>query len=92
VNTTWADSLGGRRPAAHRRVGARTWEITEPVILFDAAYGGRSASGIQFCPWCGARLPESERDRWFDELQRQGIDPWTDDIPAEYEDDRWLNR
>lgn len=57
------------------------------LIIHD---GGRSLSTITFCPWCGARLPESQRDRWFDELERRGIDPWTDEVPAEFEDDRWL--
>lgn len=52
--------------------------------------GGTSGVGIAYCPWCGRRLPESQRDRWFDELERRGIDPWEDEVPAEFEDDRWL--
>jgi hypothetical protein len=39
----------------------------------------------------GARLPESQRDRWFDQMERRGIDPWTTDVPAEFQDDRWLH-
>jgi len=23
-------------------------------------------------------------------MERRGIDPWTGDIPAEFQDDRWL--
>ncbi|MFD6425793.1 DUF6980 family protein [Streptomyces sp. NPDC060198] len=57
------------------------------LIIHD---GGTSASTIDFCPWCGRRLPESQRDRWFEELERLGIDPWEDEIPAEYQDGRWL--
>ena len=39
---------------------------------------GRSQQGesylmIQFCPWCGARLPASRRDDWFDRLARMGV-------------------
>jgi hypothetical protein len=46
--------------------------------------GGSSMVGIAFCPWCGASLPESRRDEWFDELERRGIDPRTDGVPPEF--------
>ncbi|WP_406432826.1 DUF6980 family protein [Streptomyces sp. NBC_01589] len=46
--------------------------------------------GIVFCPWCGQRLPDSQRDRWFEEVESRGIDPWEDEVPAEFQDDRWL--
>jgi hypothetical protein len=29
--------------------------------------------------------------RWFQEMERRGIDPWTGDIPAEFQDDHWLH-
>ncbi|TDD42068.1 hypothetical protein E1263_42335 [Kribbella antibiotica] len=58
------------------------------LIIHD---GGASFLEITFCPWCGRRLPESQRDRWFEELERRGIDPWNDDVPAEFEDARWLD-
>ncbi|WP_425247065.1 DUF6980 family protein, partial [Streptomyces sp. NEAU-NA10] len=57
------------------------------LIVHD---GGTASIRIEFCPWCGARLPESQRDRWFDELEARGIDPWEDEVPAEFEDGRWL--
>ncbi|GLW11603.1 hypothetical protein Misp01_67310 [Microtetraspora sp. NBRC 13810] len=57
------------------------------LIVHD---GGSSSITISFCPWCGTRLPESQRDRWFDALEALGVDPWNDDIPAEYQDGRWL--
>jgi len=57
------------------------------LIIHD---GGRSVINISFCPWCGRRLPQSQRDRWFEELERRGIDPGNDDIPAEFQDDCWL--
>lgn len=53
--------------------------------------GGTSSVAISYCPWCGARLPESQRDRWLHEMERRGIDPWTGDVPAEFQDDRWLH-
>ncbi|MEV4075960.1 DUF6980 family protein [Nonomuraea fuscirosea] len=52
--------------------------------------GGGSAVIILFCPWCGTRLPDSQRDRWFDALEALGIDPGGDELPAEYQDGRWL--
>lgn len=52
--------------------------------------GGTSKIEIAFCPWCGARLPESKRDRWFDELARLGIDDSDDSlIPEQYRSDSW---
>lgn len=51
--------------------------------------GGSSFIELLFCPWCGQRLPESLRDRWFDELERRGIDPATEEIPSEFSDERW---
>jgi hypothetical protein len=35
------------------------------LIVHD---GGHSTIQIDFCPWCGARFPDSKRDRWFDEV------------------------
>ncbi|MEU6702305.1 DUF6980 family protein [Streptomyces wuyuanensis] len=52
--------------------------------------GGSSYVELLFCPWCGARLPESQRDRWFDAMEERGIDPWGDEIPDIFRDDRWL--
>ncbi|GLV52262.1 hypothetical protein TBS_28280 [Thermobispora bispora] len=89
-----------------RRVAWRCAEHDDPfdcpdaVVIFDARFqeyglivrdGGRSFIEIHYCPWCGSRLPESRRDRWFAELEQRGIDPWTDEIPPEYQDDRWLH-
>lgn len=44
---------------------------------------------IRFCPWCGKALPESLRDRWFEELQGMGIDPDGEEIPEPYRTSRW---
>jgi hypothetical protein len=57
------------------------------LIVHD---GGASCVGIQFCPWCGARLPDSKRDLWFDALARRGfVNPVPQDIPGEFESDLW---
>ncbi|MGI5170940.1 DUF6980 family protein [Spirillospora sp. CA-253888] len=51
--------------------------------------GGRSTISIGFCPWCGKRLPPSQRDAWFDALERRGFDPWDDELPPEFESGAW---
>jgi len=57
------------------------------IIIHD---GGRSGVVIAFCPWCGGRLPDSKRDRWFSELEALGIeDPVVSEIPSQYRSDRW---
>lgn len=57
------------------------------LIVHD---GGTAKMAINFCPWCGTRLPESKRDRWFDELERLGYDnPSEQDIPENYRSGAW---
>jgi hypothetical protein len=57
------------------------------LIIHD---GGSSTLEIYFCPWCGKKLPESKRDRWFDKLEELGInDPSEENIPKEFLSDEW---
>jgi hypothetical protein len=56
------------------------------LIVHD---GGSAYVVIAYCPWCAAELPESKRDEWFDRLEEMGLDPWVDEIPAEYESSAW---
>lgn len=44
---------------------------------------------IYFCPWCGERLPQSQRDKWFDELEALGIDPMNEPYPEKYKTAEW---
>lgn len=47
-----------------------------------------------FCPWCGKKLPESKRQRWFEELDALGIAFSlfeTEQVPPEYLSDAWWN-
>src|SRR6266542_3688536 len=76
------------------------FDCPDALVVFTARFqeyglvihdGGSSVVTIKFCPWCGRRLPDSQRDRWCEELQARGIEPWGDDIPAELQDGRWLN-
>lgn len=56
------------------------------LIIHD---GGTAKLRIRFCPWCGARLPESLREEWFAVIEGRGIDPWADEIPAEFQSAVW---
>ncbi|MGW4303781.1 DUF6980 family protein [Streptomyces sp. NPDC004646] len=57
------------------------------LIIHD---GGTSSLTIDYCPWCGHRLPESQRDRWYDELEHLGVDPAEDEIPPAFQTADWL--
>jgi hypothetical protein len=47
------------------------------LVIHD---GGPSYLLIANCPWCGAKLPASQRDRWFDAVSALNVD--IDDITA----------
>ena len=59
------------------------------IIIHD---GGSAGSLIQYCPWCDSKLPSSKRDQWFAAFEEQGIDPLTDEVPAEFQTDAWFRR
>lgn len=55
--------------------------------------GQDSMQQMWFCPWCGVKLPESLRERRFDELEGLGFDPAEDEIPPEFlTAEWWINR
>ena len=57
------------------------------LIVHD---GGTSSVEISFCPWCGGRLPPSQRDEWFEQLERLGFDdPFSQDIPTQFRSAEW---
>ncbi len=74
----------------------------EITMVFIPAYrewgievndGGTSFIRIQHCPWCGSKLPESLRDKWFDITREMGYDdPGDDAIPQEYKSDQWWSQ
>lgn len=60
------------------------------IIIHD---GGASSSLIDYCPWCGTKLPESKRDLWFDTLEELGFDnPFDEEIPKEFNSRDWYIR
>lgn len=45
---------------------------------------------LNFCPWCGAQLPPSLRDEWFDRIFDLDLDgPEDPRIPADMRSDLW---
>jgi hypothetical protein len=44
---------------------------------------------ISHCPWCGAKLPSSLRNEFFDELDRMGLEPESPDLPLQFRSDAW---
>jgi hypothetical protein len=44
---------------------------------------------IEHCPWCGVRLPDSLRDRYFERLEQLGLGPESSELPLDLRSDAW---
>ena len=58
---------------------------------------GSGSRKIDFCPYCGAKLPEGLSDIWFDIIEKElGLDPWLPKqrkkIPVEFQTDEWWKK
>jgi len=52
--------------------------------------GGASFIQINYCPWCGTKLPPSKRDEWFRKLEDLCYDsPLTEEIPENFNSSDW---
>ena len=53
--------------------------------------GSESYIVVNYCPWCGKKLPPSKRDAWFNELEKKGYENplFREDIPEEYKSAKW---
>lgn len=79
--------------------GHEKWECADSLISYDEVFdeygliihdGGTSLILINYCPWCGQKLPDSKRDKWFNELEKIGfLEPTEEDIPPEYRSCDW---
>jgi hypothetical protein len=57
------------------------------LIVHD---GSTSYILISHCPWCATKLPESQRDRWFDTLAAMGFtEPFDQAIPPTFKAAAW---
>jgi hypothetical protein len=68
-------------------------------IVLDPRYpGGASMSDepphlmIEFCPFCGAKLPDSLRGQWCDRLDQPGLEPDTPELPLDMRSGAWWRR
>ena len=75
----------------HLRGGEVAIEFLGKFREYGISYldGGSSIQTIRYCPWCGAQLPASLRERWFDEIERLGLEPGDANIPEKYLTERW---
>jgi hypothetical protein len=83
------------------RIHDSPFECPDNVIYFHPRFrehgiivhdGSKSYLVIQYCPWCGKRLPKSLRSDWFAELEKLGFeDPMNENIPAAYRSDKWYS-
>jgi len=79
--------------------GHGKWECVDILIHYNEVVdeygliihdGGESFVMINYCPWCGNKLPKSKRDLWFDELERLGFDdPLIQTIPNAFKSFEW---
>jgi hypothetical protein len=58
---------------------------------------GKGSRKINFCPYCGTKLPQDLSDLWFDILEKElGLDPWIPKqrkkIPADFLTDEWWKK
>ncbi|MBU0632390.1 hypothetical protein KKA17_07085 [bacterium] len=75
------------------------YECADALISYSSKFdeygllihdGGTSSISINYCPWCGKKLPDSKRDRWFEELEKLGFNnPFEENIPKKFKDDSW---
>lgn len=55
--------------------------------------GGTAHIKIDYCPWCGTELPSKLRHRWFEELEKLGIDePSEQEYPEEFNTEEWWQK
>lgn len=51
--------------------------------------GGSSQQVIKWCPWCGKALPVSLRDKWFERVEKLGLEPNSPKLPVELQSGEW---
>jgi hypothetical protein len=54
--------------------------------------GGTSSVTIDYCPWCGTRLPSQLRDQWFEVVEALGLEPDAPGLPSELRSGEWWRK
>jgi hypothetical protein len=66
------------------------WIASWNEYLIPVSHDGYAATLMKFCPWCGQQLSESKQKLWYQSLYKLGfLDPGNDEIPTEFQSDRW---
>jgi hypothetical protein len=80
--------------AAHLKSGELPIAYSARFREYGLIYqdGGTSRQLLQYCPWCGSKLPASLRDRWFERLEELGLEPNDPEIPVEMKTDAWWRK
>ncbi|AIL66129.1 hypothetical protein NOVO_09075 [Rickettsiales bacterium Ac37b] len=80
---------------AHKEIHFSYLDRTrEYVIHYMDIFGENSVQIVNFCPWCGAKLPKSLRDEYFDIIYDElGMDDEFDpNLPEEFKSDEWWKK
>ena len=48
--------------------------------------------GINFCPWCGKKLPKDLRDTYYDILESEYSNLDDQNIPVEFNNEEWWKK
>lgn len=67
----------------HREYGILSrWDYNESV----------SKHSIDYCPWCGAKLPPGLSKQWFGLLEELGLEPEDPRVPKDMKSDAWWRK
>jgi hypothetical protein len=68
-----------------------------PRRQYSTVHGKETGCYIQYCPWCGTKLPTELSDEWYDTLEKEYgiISPIHDErkkVPPEFWTDEWWKK
>lgn len=76
----------GANPVIH-------WIAAWNEYLIPVSLKGYSSTDIRFCPFCGAKLGETLRQKWYKTLRAMGYDdPGEQEVPEEFNSDAWWRK
>jgi hypothetical protein len=51
--------------------------------------GQEAIDEIEYCPWCGNKLPSSLRDEYLNRLEELKLEPGDRNLPIQFRSDAW---